>query len=588
MQKTDRIKGFFNNNRTELFLVAALFMVFCILMVVFHNYFGHLVIDCGREAYFPLEMLKGKVLYKDIFNIFGPLSYQLNAFFYKIFGVSLDTLRLVGALNALVILSLLYTISRIFTSKLIAWASTLFLIISCAFHPWIFNYIFPYSYAMTYAFSAFLFSVLFLMLYLKTHKSFLIPLSWFFLGVSIASKYEYLLYALFLGVFTLFMKVAKKLKWRYLFYSLVSILIVPIISFSILFLQGLTIPELINQIEIIKKFALSPSLNHFYASAVGLYPKKQNLKWCWFAFKSFFPMFVFLLWSAYFYFKCSAGGKKKIFKLFISLVFVGISLYYLSSNLVGNFSFAFCWLPLFTLLIFCIIAFRVIRNKNYPKDGVYTVFIFISLITSVKSFFYLNLGAYGTFALPLLFLVNSIFVVEYLPEYLKFVNKSYLKKAYTVVVLSLVVLYSGNFLLFYKNGYSLLNTERGAVYNHNSVVTSYQGAIDYINKYMSPSDTFLVMPEGIMLNFLTNHSSKSIYYATNTPYLETFGENKVITDIKKDPPNYIFLNNRNSGDYGPRYMCDDYGFKICDYVKTDYKKVTDFGSGFKMTLYKKN
>ena len=89
-----------------------------------------------------------------------------------------------------------------------------------------------------------------------------------------------------------------------------------------------------------------------------------------------------------------------------------------------------------------------------------------------------------------------------------------------------------------------------------------------------------------MINFLTNHPSTNIYYASNTPYIEAFGENKIIADTKKNPPNYILVTNQKSACYGYNYFCKDYGFKICSYVKSDYEKVAVFGSEFKMILYK--
>ena len=36
--------------------------------------------DIGRELYIPQQILNGEVLYKDIFNVYPPLSYLLNAF----------------------------------------------------------------------------------------------------------------------------------------------------------------------------------------------------------------------------------------------------------------------------------------------------------------------------------------------------------------------------------------------------------------------------------------------------------------------------------------------------------------------------
>ena len=74
------------------------------LLAVIFAWFGSAyvinpIIDSGREFYIPVRMLGGEVLYKDIFNIYGALSYQINALAYMIFGVHLRALTIFGVLN---------------------------------------------------------------------------------------------------------------------------------------------------------------------------------------------------------------------------------------------------------------------------------------------------------------------------------------------------------------------------------------------------------------------------------------------------------------------------------------------------------
>lgn len=43
-----------------------------------------LIIDFGRELYFPWQIASGKVLYRDIAHVFGPLSQHFNAMLFKL------------------------------------------------------------------------------------------------------------------------------------------------------------------------------------------------------------------------------------------------------------------------------------------------------------------------------------------------------------------------------------------------------------------------------------------------------------------------------------------------------------------------
>ena len=48
------------------------------------------LIDFGRELYVPWQITRGRVLYRDVASLLGPLS--LNAFWFQLFGPSLMTL----------------------------------------------------------------------------------------------------------------------------------------------------------------------------------------------------------------------------------------------------------------------------------------------------------------------------------------------------------------------------------------------------------------------------------------------------------------------------------------------------------------
>ena len=83
-------------NRFCLKELSIIFVVSLILYILFYAKYDVYLIDVGREAYLPWQMLKGQLLYKDIFNVYGPLGYQINAIAYAIFGVKLSTLYLMG------------------------------------------------------------------------------------------------------------------------------------------------------------------------------------------------------------------------------------------------------------------------------------------------------------------------------------------------------------------------------------------------------------------------------------------------------------------------------------------------------------
>lgn len=111
---------------------------------------GDLIIDSGRELYVPAALAQGKVLYRDIFYIYGPFSPYFNALLYLLGGVHVRTAALGGFAALLIIGGFVYGLSRIYLGR---WLSLFTLLSFLALFPFghystapIFNYLIPYSY----------------------------------------------------------------------------------------------------------------------------------------------------------------------------------------------------------------------------------------------------------------------------------------------------------------------------------------------------------------------------------------------------------------------------------------------------------
>jgi hypothetical protein len=94
----------------------------------------------------PLRLADGQMLYSDVRHIYGPLSPYINALLYRIFGPSLGVLYADGIFSALVILALVYWLSRQLMGRAASLAATLSVMWLCAFKQ-AGNYVLPYSYS---------------------------------------------------------------------------------------------------------------------------------------------------------------------------------------------------------------------------------------------------------------------------------------------------------------------------------------------------------------------------------------------------------------------------------------------------------
>ncbi len=104
--------------RTHAILLAITLLYFATQLLTFR--LGIIPADEGFAAITPLRLLQGERPYLDFWWLYGPTGLFLNAGLYRIFGVSLITLRLAGIVAGYAALLLCWRIARRFLSP--AWA----------------------------------------------------------------------------------------------------------------------------------------------------------------------------------------------------------------------------------------------------------------------------------------------------------------------------------------------------------------------------------------------------------------------------------------------------------------------------------
>lgn len=545
MQKTD-----FKN----LILIWGILLFFVILTYTHH---GHLIIDNGREAYYPTQILLGKVLYKDIFNIYGPFSYMFNAFLFKIFGINLNVLYLSGCVCAYFVTTLIYLIARKFLNPFLSFSISFYTILLSMSTPYLFDFIFPYSYGMLYGLVAFLASLFFLLKYQEDkNKLSHLYLSCFFAGLSAINKYDFLPYLLVI-LFAIF---SQKLKIKEYFVSLFLLLSVPVGCFLILFLQGLTIENLIFSIKYIKKLSHSPTLTYFYVSQ-GIFPHKYLIK------TLSKELFIVLLPLFGLFFAVRKPTK------ITSIIIVLLSIV-ATCKLFSHISFGFIPILITVLLI--------INFRNIYNNKVLFFLVVSALSVSMKVYWILITRNYGMFFAGslMLTLLSVIFNV-----YKKQNTSLNQRVAGLYIILVALTLSYANFEIIATKS-NLISTDRGKIYVNSYYYKPTLEFIKYIKENTKKTDKVVILPEGALINFLIERKSDDYFISLIPPYVETFGESYIIKHFKEAKPEYIVINNWNTQDYYLSSICDSYAAKFCEYVRENYSKEKIISEKFKYTIFK--
>lgn len=444
---------------------SVLSLLFLFFSFLFFEKTGDFIIDCGREAYFPLEVLKGKILYRDIFNIFAPLSYQINALFYHLWGVNLSVLDIAGIINAFITMIAIYLICRTITKPINAVIICFAIMVLCFFKTFIQNFIFPYTFSIVYAISSFLISILFCIYYFIKPKPYFMILSCFFIGLSITFKYDFILFPLILTSIMLYFKPLSK---RNIFLCILSFLSTPLISLGLLFYQGLTFQEFINAMQLIYKFASTKTYNTFLYNLSTLYFNPDYLKIQLScvehglkAFSKYFCTFYIILFIVN-----KILAKKEKFKnyitIFLCTIFISIAVTTPHMKFFIKRTFPFLGYATVILAIIMLLYIKFGQNIE-KKDKIFLFLIITAIISATKSFFFLDFESYGTFLILLIILVNFIFILDYLPKFFKFIDKTAFQYTFISLIIASLTLFLSRELNIIKFSTYKFKTERATI-----------------------------------------------------------------------------------------------------------------------------
>lgn len=541
------------------YLIPLWLLTLTVIILTFSHH-GELIIDCGREAYYPQEILNGKILYKDLFNIYGPFAYLFNAFLYKIIDIHLNTLNIAGSICAFFIISTIFFIAKRFLTDSFAFSISCLCIAIGIVPVYLFNYVFPYSFGMTYGFLSFLISLLFLISFIDYRKKSYLLISTFFAGLSFACKYEFLPYII-LFIF-LFIKIKPNLK--FLFENLICLIFAPTICFLFLFSKGLNFDDILNTINIIVNMSKTQTLKYFYIHSGVFFHKQTPLL----ILKTFLtlciPLFMYISPILF---------KNKLKNQTVNLILTYGAICLLLLFNIGNSYEIFAFLPILLTILSIIFYKKILCNLAL------SVLILSTLLVSLKVFWAIIINSYGIYYLPLMLI--SIFAI--IKD--KFNKKDLDYIGFFILVLSILIGFSN--LKFYTQNNNLISTPKGNIYVSKKYFQTTANLIDFLHKNTKKTDKVLILPEGMLINFLSDRKTDSFYNTILPLYEETFGSKNIIYHFKKEQPEYIIFNNWNSSDYYFSYICKDYALDFCKFVFENYFEKTRLIGAFNYIIFQK-
>lgn len=513
--------------RTKNWQIILFNIILVLCFILGYGRFGDVIVDTFREAYIPEQMLNGQILYKNIFNIYPPLAYMINALLFMIFGIKLKVLYFAGFMAAAGVINLTFKIASKFMAKTYSLGIVLFFIAAACLSPNVFNLFCPYSFGILYG-------ILFILASLYCALKSKYTAAYILYSLAICTKYE------FIFLFPALIWISgndNRIKNLLCFFFPIFII------FGILFLQGLNLNDISVSFQWITSMLSSKTLYWFY-SVSGLVFRPQIIPIYLINFAKYFIPLMFVYY----------------FRNIWVILLLAIYLYFAVD-------------PEILIYIFPLIFSLTIIQ--YKKLSVKKRFIILSsLLLSAKLFFALTLKSYGVFFIP--FALIPLFIL---------IPKRFKKSLLILVITGALILGYKN-LISLANKSIKVQTDRGVLYTSLYNGIGINVLINYIQNKTGRDDRILILPECLSVNFLTDRKSDNKFYSLIPLYVETFGEKLIIDRLKFTKPEYIVISNYDTSNYYYSYFGQDYAGDIFDFIIKNYTLDARFGQGFVFNVFK--
>lgn len=552
------------------------------------------LMDFGHELYGPWQISQGKVLARDIaWGASGPLSPYWNGFLFWLFGPSL--LALV-AFNATVLASftaLLYATFRSLADRMSATAACLVFLTVFAFGQYIGNsnstFIAPYSHGATHGVTLSVLCIFLLYRHLRDGRPRDLALAGACYGLVFLTKPE-IFVACSLAVSSTALLVRRgHLRLGTLLRALPfagAALIPPLAAFLLLLVQlppGLALRATAGPWFIM---ATPMTRTPFYLQGLGIDDPVRNVE------------ILLIMLIAFVIIGIVAAVLDRILQFraapwaaAIMVLALGGSMGWLPLTIWRH---AASPLPVFALAGVAVYGFQVRQEQGAAAVARPALGLMLSAFAGgllLKMALNARVYQYGfVLAMPA-FLLFVTWSVSSIPAALR--SRGGAGTTFRAIACALAAVFAVTSILLSSRSFSI-KTERvgsGADAFMADTRGLFVNAVLAYLRRIPPEATIAVIPEGVMINYLSRRTTPSKYLATLPDAELAFGEDALLDQYRRHPPNLILVVHRAATEHGAALFGRDYGLKTMAWISSHYVPVAQFGSspfeyrGYGMLLF---
>ncbi|MGA9767525.1 MAG: hypothetical protein WBV94_00680 [Blastocatellia bacterium] len=603
-------------NKRDLPWVALIAASFIFALAVSWQRWGNPLVDCGREMNQPLRLANGEMLYSEVRHIYGPLSPYVNAALYRIFGPSLNVLYADGIITAIIILALVFWLSRQLMNRMASTAATLSVMWLCAFKQ-AGNYIMPYSYGALHGCALGLITLALLAKAAgsgqkaeESHQSpgdqqpptALLILAGVVAGLTVLAKTEMGLAALAAGVTAAALfgyPNIRRAAGLVAVFLLPVIVIVPAVYCLIAAQVGW---HTLSEESFLFLRNLSPELVYFNKRVSGFdQPWQSFIQMIGATLRVALLAIIIATISLIFTrhkkeptgrqisvsdFSVSDAGKVSSLQLWV--LFALSLLAFLLVPLVGSINWdRGPYLAMPVMLAAFLVALLIRYQKQITKNrfaNKKTLVLIIVVVYALASLARVILrvrsgGAYASYLLPASVI---LFTYGWAHPFADMFRDGRARRLACNIAIGLIMadaIVTGGLLSYRyrtRNTYPI-TTKRGTIIAVPDLGKAIDEATTFINNETAAGEPIAVMPEGTSLNFFTARPNPLREEITTPGFLDREGEERAIRQLDESNTRLIFITNRSTSEFGAEVFGRDYCQRLMQWIDEHFEAVAVFG-----------
>ncbi len=557
------------------------------------------LVDFGLQLYLPWQLAAGKLLCRDVMYLSGgPLSQYYNACLFRWFGVSLTTLIVSNLLLLAVLVLVLYRFFEEASDWVAATVISLVVLLVFSFSEYVevgnYNYVCPYSHDAFHGLLLSVFTLAFLTRWIQTKKIGKAATAGFCFGLVFLTKPDLFLAITVATTAAFYLSMNPRTSGpRQEGNGLrTAVLRRPLLSAGAAFLLFAAIPALAFFGFYSREVSAAMSLrsvawawipllttaaakNDFYRWSLGLDAPQRNI-----ALMLAHAAGVCLVVALYA--ACCRGFSRRSVSERAALAAL--------MAVLSVASYFYPWLecgralPILIVTVVAV-AFRSWRRQGSPAFGRGLVFPWLwsvfGLVLLAKMGFSGRIWHYGFYLAMPAAIACVYFLCGILPRW--FQQAELDGAIFRVAIIGTLAI--GTFRLVSTSGgiYQLKNYPVGdgadkiIAYHPDADARSYAVnlTLAWLKSNAPPEATLAVLPEGVMLNYLSRRTNPTPYTAITPAEVQAYGEENMLAAYQANRPDYIILIHRDSSEFGVGYFgqTPEFGRSTLRWIKQHYQPV---------------